>query len=169
MPGEWPEARGRGQEHEVNLVDHVFICVKPGILTILGHVDPRADRRLLECGEVILEPIREGVGHGDELGIGVGGEGLLGGAAASTAAADQAELDRAAGGGMNQWDGQAGRCHRGRRALEKIATRGGRGCGRGRGGGTRRLGSVCHGGNSGWKEQYWWISSGLTHFNGVSL
>ena len=24
-------------------------------------------------------------------------------------------------------------------------------------GGTRRLGSVSHGGNSGWKEQYWWI------------
>ncbi len=104
-----PEARGRGQEHEINLIDHVFICIKSGILAILGHVDPRADRLILECGEVLLEPIREGVGHGDELGVGVGGEGLLGRAAASTAAAHQTDLDRAAAGGMDQGDGQAGR------------------------------------------------------------
>ena len=102
--------RRRGQEHEVDLVDHVLVGVEAGVLAILGHVDPRADRLdPLRYGEVLLEPIREGVGHGDELGAGVGGEGLLGRAAASTAAADQADLDRAAAGGMDQGDGQAGR------------------------------------------------------------
>ena len=54
----------------------------------------------------------EGVGHGDELGAGVGGEGLLGRAGASAAAADQADLDRAAAGGVDQGNRQAGRNRR---------------------------------------------------------
>ena len=80
---------------------------------------------------MLVEPILEGVGHGDELGAGVGGEGLLGRAAASAAAADQADLDRAAAGGMDQGNGQAGGdrrrggCprQRGGRARQEIASR----------------------------------------------
>ena len=56
---------------------------------------------------MLVEPVLEGVGHGDELGAGVGRERLLGRAAAPAAAADQADLDRAAAGGMDQRDGQA--------------------------------------------------------------
>ena len=67
---------------------------------------------------MLVEPILEGVGHGDELDAGVGGEGLLGRAGASAAAADQADLDRAAAGGMDQGNGQAGRDRRrGRRPI----------------------------------------------------
>ncbi len=101
--------RGRGQEDEVDLVDDVLVGVEAGVLAILGDVDAGADRRSLELGEAVVEPVLEGVGHGDELGAGVGGEGLLGRAGASAAAADQADLDRAAAGGMDQRDRQAGR------------------------------------------------------------
>ena len=37
------EVRGRRQEHEVDLVDHVLVGVEAGVLAILGDVDPRAD------------------------------------------------------------------------------------------------------------------------------
>ena len=53
-------------------------------------------------------------------------ERLLGGAGAPAAAADQADLDRVAAGGVHERDGQAGRGGRrgrGRRSLEEVAAR----------------------------------------------
>ena len=112
---------------------------------------------------MFVDPILEGIGHGDEPGAGVGREGLLGRAAASPAAADQANLDRAAAGGMHEWDCQAGDhrrggsypCERGGRALQEIAPAGWL---RGAGGGSenrrlRGLRSVSHGGApvEGWR------------------
>ena len=70
--------------------------------------EPTADP--LSAGEVIVDPVLEGVGHGDELGAGVGREGLLGRAAAPAAAADQADLDRAAAGGMDHGTVKPGHC-----------------------------------------------------------
>ena len=120
--------RGRGQEDQIDLVDHVLVGVEAGVLAILGDVDAGADARALEGGQALLEPILEGVGHGDELGAAVGGEGLLGRAGAAAAAADQADLDRAAAGGMDHGNketaGDHG-CSRHGRALEEIAPRGG--------------------------------------------
>ena len=115
-----PEVRRRCQEHEVDLIDDVLVGVEAGVLAILGNVDPRADRRSLEGREVFVDPILEGVGHGDELGAGVGGERLLGRAGAPAAAADQTDLDRAAAGGVDQGDGQAGRDRR-RRCPATVA------------------------------------------------
>ena len=97
-----PEVGRGGQEDEVDLIDDVLVCVEAGVLAILGNVDPRADRRPLEDGEVFVDPILEGVGHRDKLDAGVGGEGLLGRAGAPAAAADQTDLDRAAAGRVDQ-------------------------------------------------------------------
>ena len=66
--------RRRRQEDEVDLVDDVLVAVEAGVLAILGDVDARAERRSFEAGEALIEPILEGVGHGDELGVGIGGE-----------------------------------------------------------------------------------------------
>ena len=69
-----PEVRRRGQEDEIDLVDHVLVAVEAGVLAVLGDVDARADRRPLRLERLLVEPILEGVGHGDELGVGVGGQ-----------------------------------------------------------------------------------------------
>jgi hypothetical protein len=136
-----PELRGCRQEDEVDLVDDVLVAVEPGVLPVLGDVDPRAERRAFEAGEALVEPILEGVGHGDELGVGVGGERLLGRAAAPAATADEPDLDRIAAGGMDQGSGQAGGERRGRRrgrALQEVSPRGRRRGGGGLVGGIRR-------------------------------
>ncbi len=136
-----PELRRRRQEDEVDLVDDVLVAVEAGVLAVLGDVDARTERRAFEAGEAIVEPILEGVGHGDELGVGVGGERLLGRAAASATTADEPDLDRVAAGGMDQGSGQASRerrgCRRGR-ALQEVSTGGSRRGGQGLVGGIRR-------------------------------
>src|SRR5438876_540170 len=54
------EVWGRGQEHDVNLVDDVLVAVEAGVLAIPGDLDPGADLRFLDGGEVFFEPILEG-------------------------------------------------------------------------------------------------------------
>ena len=49
---------------------------------------------LAELVEAALEPVFEDVGHGDQLGRALGGQGLGGRAGAAPAAADQGDLDR---------------------------------------------------------------------------
>ena len=105
--------RGRGQEDQVDLVDDVLVGVEAGVLAVLGDIDARADGcQILEGREVIIDPVLEGVGNGDELGAGVGLQGFLSRAAAASAAADQADLDRAAARGMDHRHRQAGSCRR---------------------------------------------------------
>ena len=127
----------------------MLVGVEAGVLAVLGDVDSRAERRSFEAGEAVVEPILEGVGHGDELGVGIGGECLLGGAAAPAAAADESDLDRVAAGGMDQRDGQAGREVGGRRgnrrALQEIAAGGSQIGGSRHRSGLRRVGAVVHG------------------------
>ena len=121
--------RRRGQEDQFDLVDDVLVGVEAGVLAIPGDIDARPDVSRLEVREVIVDPVLEGVGHGDELGAGVGLESLLGGAAAAAAAADQADLDGAAAAGVDHRYRQAGsrrgggRCARqgGRRARKEFA------------------------------------------------
>jgi hypothetical protein len=140
-----------GEENQIDLVGDVLVRVEACELTILRDVDARGDRRSLELGKATFEPILEGVGHGDELGARAGGEGLLRRASTSAATADQANLDGAATGGMDQGDRQAGRQRRGRhgrRAFQEITPRSGRGGWRGRFAGALGLRSVSHGGIS---------------------
>ena len=59
----------------------------------LGTSTRRPTGRLLELSRAVVEPVLEGVGHGDELGVRVGRERLLRRAGASAAAADQADLE----------------------------------------------------------------------------
>ncbi len=144
-----PEVRGRRQENQVDLVDDVLVGVEARVLAILGNIDSRANLRALEDREMLVEPILEGVGHGDKPGIGVGRERLLRRAGASAAAADQPDLDRAAAGGMDQRNRQTCRKARGRRRdrrpFEKIATRGSKSVCSGHRVGLHRLGVVVHG------------------------
>ena len=100
--------RRRGQEDEIDLVDDFFVSVESDVLAILRDFDAGGDCQALELGEAVIKPILKRVGHGDELGAGVGGEGLVGRAGAATAAANQADLDGAAAGGMDQGNCQAG-------------------------------------------------------------
>ena len=53
-------------------------------------------------GQALLEPILEGIGHGDELDVGVGGERLGGRAGAPVAAADQADPENVAAGRVDR-------------------------------------------------------------------
>ena len=96
-----PEVRGRGQEHHVDLVDHLLVGVEARVLAVPGDVDPGAYGEALELGQAVLEPILEGVGHGDQPRAAVGRERLLGRAGAAAAAADQPDLDRAAARGVH--------------------------------------------------------------------
>ena len=41
---ERPEVRRRGQEDDVDLVDHVLVGVEADVLAVLGHVDPASRR-----------------------------------------------------------------------------------------------------------------------------
>jgi hypothetical protein len=82
-----------------------------------GHIDPRRELVLearLEIAVTLLEPVGEDVGHGDELGRAVLAEqGVLGGAGAAAAAADQRDLDGVLFTGMDVRHSQArqGRRH----------------------------------------------------------
>ena len=51
--------------------------------------------------QAVVEPVVEDVAHGDELDVLVGVQGLLGRPGAAAAAADQADLERVAAGGVN--------------------------------------------------------------------
>ena len=103
-----PEVRRRGQEDDVDLVDDVLVGVEAGVLAVLGHVDPGADARALEArrgcpraGPGRRRPWRRA------WRAAVGRERLLGRAGAAAAAADQADLDRAAAGRVDHGNNQA--------------------------------------------------------------
>ncbi len=121
------EAAGAGDQHHVHpALDDLLIAVEAdeAVVVVDGH--------LIRLG--LLEPVAaspdlvfKDVGHGDELRPGVGVHGVGGRAGAPAAAADQAELQRLIAGRMGRSaHGQAaghGGGNRGRRGLQKIATR----------------------------------------------
>ncbi len=61
-----PKMRRRGQDYEIDLVDHVLECVEAGVLAILGNIDAAADLFAFELGDTVVDPIGERVGHGHE-------------------------------------------------------------------------------------------------------
>ena len=56
---------------------------------------------LLQDLQTVLQPVFEGVGHGDELDVRIGGERLGGRTGAAVAAADQADPEHVAAGRVN--------------------------------------------------------------------
>src|SRR5262245_6910089 len=89
-----PEVRRGRQQHHVAGVDHLLVTVESGEARLRLHLDLAADFAVpLELSKRLFEPVLEDVGHGDELDVRVGLEGVLGGPRPAAAAADQADLE----------------------------------------------------------------------------
>src|SRR5262249_5295688 len=120
------EVRGGTQEHDIDPgVDDLLVGVKADEAPRHWHVELTGDVFLGECGQTVAEPVGEGVTHRDEFDGPVGAEGLHGGAAAASAAADEADAQHVAaarvdvaGAGENRGAGDGG----GRRG-QKLAAR----------------------------------------------
>ena len=84
------------------LAIHLLVGVEAGEATLAGHIDFGGEATVVaQFAEAALDAVGEGVAHGDELDVRVGAEGLAGGAGATTAAADQADFEGIAAGGMD--------------------------------------------------------------------
>ena len=70
-------------------------------------------------GQALLQPILEGIGHGDEPDMGIGGERLGCRAGAPVAAADQPDPQKIAAGRVQVW--HSGQCPNNDRGLKKLA------------------------------------------------
>ncbi len=111
------EARRGGQDHQVAAVDDLLVGVEADEAAVVGDVELLLDDVVvLESFAAALEAVLEDVAEGVELDV-VGGAGgladVLGGAGAAAAAADQADLDRVAAGGVNgRHEAEAWRPHR---------------------------------------------------------
>ncbi len=97
----WVEVRRSGDQHHVDRIDHLLVGVEADEDVIIIHRD------LL--GLAGLEPLAgprgavlEDVGHGDERHVWAGIHGVVGGPAAASAAADQADPDLVAAGRVDR-------------------------------------------------------------------
>ena len=101
------ELRRRAEQHHVDAaVDQLLVGVEADE-PVLGRRRRPSTPTFSSCLQVarlLLEPVLEGVGHGDELDVRVGGERLGGRAGAAAAAADQADPQHVAAGRV---DGRA--------------------------------------------------------------
>src|SRR6185312_9260754 len=96
-----PEAGRRAQQHDIDAAaEQLLVAVEAVEAAFRRHIDLGCDvLDVLQFGKASFEAIHEGVAHGDEFDVGVGAEGLLGGAGAAAAAADQADAEQVAAGG----------------------------------------------------------------------
>lgn len=126
-----PETGRRRQNDKINLIDYMLISVEADETTVGGNVDSRRHGRRFERFEARIEAIGENIPHRDELGVGIGGESLLGGARASASATDQPDLDLVARSGVcvaADLEARRGDGRRGRGVHQKRASiRSGRG------------------------------------------
>jgi hypothetical protein len=98
-----PKAGGRGQEDDIDAIDDILVRVETGRTPIGRDIDFLGEfvaQIALDCGEALFDLVRKRIGHGDELDIGIRGQGVLGGGGAAPAAADQTYAERVATGGM---------------------------------------------------------------------
>ena len=100
-----PEARRRGQHHQVAAVDHLLVGVEADEAAVVGDVElVLAVLGVPDCIAAVPQAILEHIGQGVDLDI-VGGSrrlaDVVGRTGAAAAAADQANLDRVVALGMN--------------------------------------------------------------------
>ena len=114
-----PKVRRRREQYDIARRDHVLVGVESGEARLGFYCDLVGDFLFgAEVGEARLQPILEGIGHGDELDVLVGGEGLDGGSGAAIAAADEPDANDVVTRGMERRGGNgSGRCR------EKLAAR----------------------------------------------
>jgi hypothetical protein len=117
-----PEARGRGQHHQVAAIDDLLIGVEADETAVVGDVELLLGVAVvLDVVTAIPEAILEHVGQGVQLDVVRGARRLANILGSARAAADQADLDRVVALGMGvRQEGEAGR-GRGR-CFEKVAT-----------------------------------------------
>ncbi len=97
----WAEARRRGQDDQVDVrIDGLLVSVEADELAIVRHVDA-ISLFVLQRRQAAFEPVAKGVGHGHQLDVAGGGQGLIGGAGSAAAAADQRDLDLVVTGRMS--------------------------------------------------------------------
>jgi hypothetical protein len=85
------ETRRRRQDHDVGEGDGVLVGVEADEFVFFGHVD-FVGVLFFEVLKAAVEAVAEGVTHGDDFGFAVGGKGLIGGAGAAAAAADEGDF-----------------------------------------------------------------------------
>ena len=117
----WPEVRRRAQQDDVHAaLQELLVRVKPHEAAVGGDSDLRPRLLVLfQMAQALLQPILEGVGHGDELDAGIGGKCLSRRAGAAIAAADQPDPQEVAPARVNQR--QAGDCAGDDRTLQERA------------------------------------------------
>src|SRR5579871_2016750 len=124
-----PAKRGWGGKNDhvsrLQRIHRVLVGIETDELPLLGHVHLRAVV-LHEIVAGLVEPVLEDVRHRNQLDwAACGGDGVDGGAAAASSAADQGYLDEVASAGMNAWKAEAWKKRRGGDAsagLEDLAT-----------------------------------------------
>ena len=117
----------RREDDEVHALDHLFIGVEPGEAAVVADVDLVAE--LFEVVAGVLQVVGEHVAHCEERHVRAAADALLRRARASSAAADEAHLDRVTAGGMGvrqRRQHPGGRDDGGRRR-QKFSSRGSRG------------------------------------------
>ena len=113
------------QHHVDAALDRLPVGVQAHEPPLFGHVDTILES-CLDVSQAAFQRILEGVGHGHQFHVGLGGQRIGGGARAPSSAADQGDLDRIATGGVHITDGAEiegyRRCRRGR-GLQKLPPR----------------------------------------------
>ena len=121
-----PEVRRRRQQHHVYKRDHLLVSVEAGETAVWLDLDSAGYGLVpLELIQTRLQAIREHVAHGDQLGVLVGGQRLLGCAGSAVAATDQADAEDVAPGrvnGRSQRSQRRAGC-RDSRSCQEIASR----------------------------------------------
>jgi hypothetical protein len=127
-----PEARRSAEQDDVGGGNDALESVEAGKAALLRHIDlvrVILAQAALERPQTGFHLVGEGVAQGDQFDIGIGANGLFGGAGAAAAAADQADAEKVAAGGVDRHRrrGGEGAGGGGRLAEELPARRGGRG------------------------------------------
>jgi hypothetical protein len=83
-----PEVRRRGQQHDIHVgLDQLRVGVEPGKAMIGIHGDAVCHFGFLEDFQGVLHVVRERIGQGHQLGVGIGRKGLDGRASSASVTA----------------------------------------------------------------------------------
>ena len=88
-----------GQHDDIDVVGDVLEVVEAAETHFGNHVDAVTDTGLLQCRQLVLQPIPENISHRDQAGVRVRRQGVDGCSATATATADQPDLQGVGGAG----------------------------------------------------------------------
>ena len=80
------------KQYDVNFIDDFLVSIEAGEAALFRDVDLAAEVGLtVQRVQAVLEHVREGIAHRDQLDVGVGAQSVRSRAGATTATADQAD------------------------------------------------------------------------------